>query len=131
LRYNLSRGKRAVDDPVTFLVVCAAVAAVAILLLMLGRGASDKDRGTEVARTDAEHFSILLVKEIIEYNKDKVREAREKGNIMVALGDEINRARLMYQQRFGAPRAGERDYFREALIKILAGGNKRALGRPH
>jgi hypothetical protein len=120
-----------VDDPVTFLVVCAAIAAVAILLLMLGRGTADKDRGTEVARTDAEHFSMLLVREINEYNKEKVREAREKGDIMAALGDEINRAKIMYQQRYGVPRAGERDYFREALIKILAGGNKRALGRPH
>jgi hypothetical protein len=120
-----------VDDPGTYLVVCAAVAAAVIVLLLLGKGASGKDKDAEVARTDAEHFSILLVSEIIEYNREKVKEAREKKNIMTALEDEINRARLMYQQRYGPPRAGERDYFREALIKILAGGKKEALGRPH
>jgi hypothetical protein len=116
----------------TILVLCAAVFAVFLLMrLLLASGkSSSNDTGTDVAQTDAEHFATLLVTEINTYNKDKVSEARRSRNILSALHNEIHRAELMYQQRYGVPGTGERDYFHEALIKILANGDRRALGRP-
>jgi hypothetical protein len=117
----------------TILVLCAAVLAVFLLMRLLlasGKASKTSDTGADVAQTDAEHFATLLVTEISTYNTEKVREARRSRNILSALHNEIHQAERMYQQRYGVPGSGDRDYFREALIRILANGDRRALGRP-
>ncbi|MDH3284510.1 MAG: hypothetical protein OEQ13_07190 [Acidobacteriota bacterium] len=85
--------------------------------------ASDDPKGADALR-----FARLLMDEICLYNSDKVEEGREKKDIVARLGDEVERARRMYEERISASIRNRGDYFEQAMVAVLAVGDKEALG---
>jgi hypothetical protein len=77
---------------------------------------------------DARRFARLLVSEIKLYNKGKVDEARQQGNLYERLREDIDRSRQMYDKRVAPPVAARYDYFHQELVNTLADGDPSKLG---
>jgi hypothetical protein len=77
---------------------------------------------------DARRFARLLVSEIKLYNKGKVEEARQEGNLYERLREDIDRSRQMYDKRVAPPVAARYDYFHQELVNTLADGDPSKLG---
>ena len=77
---------------------------------------------------DARRFARLLVSEIKLYNKEKVDEAREAGNIYSQLKEAIDRSREMYDKRVQPAVASKFDYFHYEVVNSLADGKDANLG---
>ena len=77
---------------------------------------------------DARRFARLLVSEIKLYNKEKVDEARETGNIYQQLKEAIDRSREMYDKRVQPAVASKFDYFHYEVVNSLADGKDADLG---
>ncbi|HEX8367519.1 MAG TPA: hypothetical protein VF604_03045 [Pyrinomonadaceae bacterium] len=75
---------------------------------------------------DAERFAKLLITEIKLYNDYKIRRGLENHNLYAVLRDEIGEAAKMYRKR--VQNAEYFQYFNDALINILADGDKSRLG---
>jgi hypothetical protein len=100
-----------------------------------GRAADAVDLPVEVAsedekrlHNDARRFARLLVSEIKLYNKDKVEEGRQEGNLYDRLREDIDRSRQMYDKRVAPPVAARFDYFHQELVNTLAEGDSSKLG---
>jgi len=77
---------------------------------------------------EARRFARLLVSEIKLYNENKVEEGRKNKNIYSLLKEDIDRSKQLYEERISAEVRAKSDYFRQALISILANGDSSALG---
>ncbi|MEO5860272.1 MAG: hypothetical protein ABIR33_15150 [Pyrinomonadaceae bacterium] len=77
---------------------------------------------------DARRFARLLVSEIKLYNKEKVDQAREAGNIYQQLKEAIDRSREMYDKRIQPAVASKFDYFHYEVVNSLADGQDTNLG---
>jgi hypothetical protein len=80
------------------------------------------------AHDDAKRFARLVVSEIKLYNESKVAEGRRSKDIYGRLKEDIERGRQMYHDRVSAHVRETTDYFRDELVRILAGGDATALG---
>ena len=78
--------------------------------------------GRNNSETDAKRFARLLVSEIKLFNESKVQRGLENKNLSDALRDEIGEARTKYKYR--VLNADDERHFDDALIKILADGDK-------
>ncbi|MCD4653848.1 hypothetical protein K8T06_07915 [bacterium] len=76
----------------------------------------------------AKRIARVIVNDIRNYNTDKLAEGIRMGNIMKTLGKEVERGRLLYIKRIPPEITRETNYYREALIKILADGRLDLLG---
>jgi hypothetical protein len=76
---------------------------------------------------EARRLARLLVSEIKLYNEEQVEEGRRKRDLYARLRDDIERSREVYESRVN-PKALEHDFFREALVRVLAGGDPNVLG---
>ncbi|MFB0519568.1 MAG: hypothetical protein ACETWC_09845, partial [Acidobacteriota bacterium] len=76
---------------------------------------------------EAQRFARLLVSEIKLYNEVEVTLGRKNQDIYQRLKEDIERSRDTYNKRFPTL-ASTADYFHEQLVKILAEGDKSALG---
>ena len=88
------------------------------------------DEDLERLRDQARRFARLLVSEIVLYNAKDIEEGRRSKDLYKRLREEIDRSRRMYEQRIPQRLAGDADYFRDELIKTLAGGDESALSLP-
>lgn len=88
-------------------------------------GLPDEERRRQA---DARRFARLLVSELLLYNEEAVVLGRRKHDLNARLAREIDRSRQAYQARFPG-RPGGVDFFREELVRLLAGGNPALLGR--
>ena len=88
--------------------------------------AADASSSPEIE--DARRFARLVVEEIRLYNEDQVESGKAHRDILARLEDEISRARAMYEQRVGQSVRSQGDFFGEALVTVLAGGDAAALG---
>jgi hypothetical protein len=81
------------------------------------------------ARIEAEsrNFARLLVAEIKLFEDYKVRRGLETNQLYESLRNEIEAARKKYKRRIPYPELDK--YFEEALIDILADGDKSKLGK--
>jgi hypothetical protein len=71
----------------------------------------------------ARRYARLLVSEIKLYNEGAVRVGRDRRDLRTRLGEEINRARRLYEERIG-PSVPDRDtYFQQELVQTLADGD--------
>ena len=71
----------------------------------------------------ARRYARLLVSEIKLYNEGAVRVGRDRRDLRARLGEEINRARRLYEERIG-PSVPDRDtYFQQELVQTLADGD--------
>lgn len=77
---------------------------------------------------EARRFARLLVSEIKLYNENKVEEGKKNKNIYSLLKEDIDRSKQLYEERIAADIRAKSDYFKQALISILAGGDSSALG---
>lgn len=77
---------------------------------------------------EARRLARLLVTEIKLYNEEKVREGREKGNIVDQLRDDLERSRRIFEERIDEEVRRDTDYFQEECLRILAGGDSAVLG---
>lgn len=78
---------------------------------------------------DARRFARLLMEEICLYHADKVDEGRAQSDLLTRLSEPLERARQMYEQRVPADVRALGDFYEEALVRVLAGGEASALGR--
>ena len=74
----------------------------------------------------ARRYARLLVSEIKLYHESAVLAGRRERNLTTRLGGEIERARLLYEQRVPAE-ARPKDYFHEELVRTLADGDESLL----
>jgi len=77
---------------------------------------------------EARRFARLLVSEIKLYNEPKVEEGRKNRTIYSLLKEDVDRSRQIYEERIAADIRSKSDYFRQALVSILANGDASALG---
>jgi len=76
----------------------------------------------------ARRIARVIVNDIRNYNPENLAEGIRMGNIMKTLGKEVERGRLLYIKRVPQDITRETNYYREALIKILADGRPDLLG---
>ena len=91
-----------------------------------GSGASDGS--LESRMEEAKRLARLLVTEIKLYNEEQVAEGRDQGNIYGVLKYDIYRSRVIFEERVDDDVREQRNFFREELVRILAGGNEDVLG---
>jgi hypothetical protein len=80
------------------------------------------------AHEEAKRFARLVVSEIKLYNEAKVNEGRRNKDIYGRLKEDIERGRQMYTDRIQPSLRDSTSYFQDELVRILAGGDARALG---
>jgi len=78
---------------------------------------------TEDEIQSARRYARLLVSEIKLYNEGAVRVGRERRDLRARLGDEIDRARRLYEQRIGTAVPDRETYFHQELVQTLADGD--------
>ena len=71
----------------------------------------------------ARRYARLLVSEIKLYNEGAVRVGRERRDLRARLGDEIDRARHLYEERIGTSVPDRDIYFHQELVQTLADGD--------
>jgi hypothetical protein len=69
-----------------------------------------------------------LVSEIRLYNEATVQEGKQTRDLYRRLRDDIDRSREMYEQRIPAEVRAATDFFNDELVRILADGDRGALG---
>jgi hypothetical protein len=77
---------------------------------------------------EARRFARLLVSEIRLYNEATVQEGKLTRDLYRRLRDDIDRSREMYEQRIPAEIRAATDFFNDELVRILADGDRGALG---
>jgi hypothetical protein len=77
---------------------------------------------------DARRYARLLMEEILLYHGDRVRDGVAHRDLVARLSDELAKARQLYDVRVDARVREGGDYFEEALVRVLAQGDARALG---
>jgi hypothetical protein len=83
--------------------------------------------GESQASDEARRLARLLVSEIKLYNEEQVDLGRKNLDLYQRLREDIDRSRQMYDERVD-PSVKSTDYFQQELVRILAGGDARALG---
>jgi hypothetical protein len=71
----------------------------------------------------ARRYAHLLVSEITLYHEPAVIAGRRDRDLAQRLGDEIARARLLYEERVPPHMRDRTVYFDEELVRTLAGGD--------
>ncbi|HVS15014.1 MAG TPA: GAF domain-containing protein [Thermoanaerobaculia bacterium] len=88
------------------------------------RGGSDLDHAHE----EAKRLARLLVSELQLYNEEEIDEGRRQGNVYRFLKEHIDKSLMLYEERVDDQIRQTTDYFREELVKSLAGGDASRLG---
>jgi hypothetical protein len=83
--------------------------------------AGDETNGGEDA--SARRYARLIVSEIKLYHEEAVVAGRRERDLATRLGDEIGRARALYEQRVPAHVREHTDYFHDELVQTLANGD--------
>jgi len=76
----------------------------------------------------AKRKAKVLVEEISLYNKAKVAEGRENGDLYDRLKEDIEKSRAEYDRAFSKTSAAAADYFNRELVRILAQNDRSLLG---
>ena len=77
---------------------------------------------------DARRYARLLMEEILLYHGDRVEEGRMRQDLQTRLSDELEKARQLYDRRVEQHVRVQGEFFEEALVRVLGGGDPRALG---
>lgn len=106
---------------IPILIGVLVVLAIAVYAVLSSKGNTP---GTEA---DARRFAKLLITEIKLYENQKIERGLRDNNLGEVLHDKIENAREMYQKRILSP--DYERFFDEALVEILANGDRNKLGR--
>lgn len=82
----------------------------------------------ESEHEEAQRLARLLVTEIKLYNEEAVEQGRREANVYSRLQEDIDRSRQIFEDRIDPAMRNENDYFKQALVRILAGGDPSLLG---
>jgi len=88
----------------------------------------ESESGESAVHDEARRLARLLVSEIKLYNEEQVEEGRQSKNIYSRLREDIDRSKQIYEERIHPSIRGKTDFFRDELVRILAGGDADALG---
>jgi hypothetical protein len=88
----------------------------------------ESDAGNEALQEEARRLARLLVTEIKLYNEEQVEQGRRSGDVYRRLREDIDRSRQIFDDRIDDQIRAQNDYFRDALVRILAGGDESLLG---
>jgi hypothetical protein len=113
----LARHASRVLEALTAFKTARAVAGTASAAAQL---ADPVDEGDEAA---ARRYARLLISEIKLYHQDAVEAGQRDRDLSQRLGGEIARARTLYDQRVPSHVPGASTYFRDELVRTLAGGD--------
>lgn len=91
-------------------------------------GSEASAESSEAEHEEAQRLARLLVTEIKLYNEDAVEQGRRNGDVYTRLQDDIDRSRQIFEDRIDPAVRHENDYFKQALVRILAGGDPAILG---
>lgn len=91
-------------------------------------GGEASEANSESDHEEAQRLARLLVTEIKLYNEEAVEQGRRDGNVYSRLQEDIDRSRQIFEDRIDPDVRGENDYFKQALVRILAGGDPTLLG---
>ena len=86
------------------------------------------DSADEAQHEEARRLARLLVTEVKLYNEELVEQGRQNSNVYAVLKEDIDRSRQIFDDRIDEDVRSQNDYFREALVRILAGGDPSLLG---
>jgi hypothetical protein len=89
---------------------------------------TEEPAAPDAAREDARRFARLLMEELLLYYEADVEAGREAHDLTERLGDRIDEARRMFDQRYASVLEDHDTVFRSAMIEVLAAGNAEALG---
>ena len=107
-------------------IILMSLAIVILFFVLRRKPAETKSGAREPIDNDARRFARMLVTEIKLYNEYKVQRGLKNNNLYDSLQLEIEAARNLYQKRItGSDFQG---HFDEALMEILADGDKSKLG---
>lgn len=84
--------------------------------------------GDQALHEEARRLARLLIDEIKLYNEEQVEAGRRHRDLYSRLREDIERARQTYEGRAHERVRATADYFRQELVRILAGGDPGALG---
>jgi hypothetical protein len=101
--------------------ILIAVSVIAALYFFPGR-----ENNSNRLENDAKRFARLLVSEIKLYENYKVERGLRNNNLYESLYIEIGEARKKYKMR--VPNVELDKYFDDALVEVLADGDKGKLG---
>ena len=87
--------------------------------------AANQDAQVEEAR----RLARLLVTEIKLYNETQVELGRQNRDLYQRLQEDIERSRQIFEDRVETEVRDHEDFFQDALVRILAGGDADVLGR--
>ncbi len=91
-------------------------------------GAEPSEASSESEHDEAQRLARLLVTEIKLYNEEAVEEGRRDADVYSRLREDIDRSRQIFEDRIDPEVRSENDYFKQALVRILAGGDPALLG---
>lgn len=117
-----------IEKPVEKPVEKPAQAAPAPVPVLVPEPDSEIDQENQKRHEKARRIARVIVNDIRNYNPDNLAEGIRIGNIMKTLGKEVERGRLLYIKRVAPDIVKETNYYREALINILADGQPELLG---
>lgn len=92
------------------------------------KASSGPKQGEDPLHDEARRLARLLVSEIKLYNEEQIEEGKRQGSIYSLLKEDIDRSRQMYEERIDDTVRTTSDYFRDELVRSLAGGNAQLLG---
>ncbi len=90
-----------------------------------------EEKDFEVLREEALRFARLLVSEIKLYNSEVVEEGRGTADIYDRLRHDIDRSWEMYERRAHPSVRSEEDCFDAEVVRILASGERKLLGKQY
>lgn len=80
--------------------------------------APSQDDGLHEQRAKAERLARIIVSDIVLYNEEKFAAAIRKGNVLAALGPDLEEGRALFRERIDARVRGERDYLADELQRV-------------
>ncbi|HKI87239.1 MAG TPA: hypothetical protein VKA53_10910 [Thermoanaerobaculia bacterium] len=84
--------------------------------------------GESALHDEARRLARLLVSEIKLYNEEEVRRGREQRDLYERLQSDIERSREIYEERIDPALRHKTEYFDQELVRLLAGGDRSAMG---
>lgn len=83
---------------------------------------TDDEVEERVRREQARHLARFLVREILHYHRNFIRQAQTRAEVLEALKEDIDLARAHYLQRVSPDLRTGPDYFTEAVEEFLLKG---------
>ena len=106
------------ETPTAARAVAAAAPAPARAPAASPAPAAPVDDGLADQRAKAERLARIIVSDIVLYNEEKFAAAVRAGNVMAALGPDLEEGRALFKERIDARVRAERDHLADELLRV-------------